>query len=88
MGYVIIPKPHFSSRVGITVIVDVLAGRGHLVGAWRSSMTAHVYRRHWVIQVNNRAGDSVFAIVFGCFSRIQKMLSRTETRTRERKRFQ
>ena len=30
MGYVIIPKPHFSSREGITVIVADLTGRGHL----------------------------------------------------------
>ena len=29
------------------------------------------YLRRWVIQVNNRAGDSEFAIVFECFSRIK-----------------
>ena len=31
------------------------------------------------------ARDSAFAKVYGCFSRIKKMLGRTETRTRERK---
>ena len=57
---------------------------------WRSSMTT--LRRRWFIQVNgrlgDRAGDSIFAIVFGCFLRIKKMLGRTETRNRERKCFQ
>ena len=30
------------------------------------------YRRGWFIRVNSRVGDSAFAIVFGCFSRIKK----------------
>ena len=46
------------------------------------------YGLRWFIQVNNRAGDSEFAIVFGCFSRIKKLLGRTETRTRDRICFQ
>ena len=46
------------------------------------------YWPRWFIQVNSRAGDSVFAIVFGCFSRITKLIGRTETRTRERMCFQ
>ena len=52
------------------------------------------YRRRSFIPVNiragDRAGDSVFAIVVGCFSSrpIQKILGRSETRTRDRKCFQ
>ena len=30
------------------------------------------YLRRWFIQVNSRAGDSVFTIVCGCFSRTYK----------------
>ena len=38
----------------------------------------------WFIQRTNQpAQDSDFATVFWCFSRIKKLLGRTETRTRE-----
>ena len=38
----------------------------------------------WVIQINTRAHDP-FLRGFGCFSRIKKLLGRTETRTRDRR---
>ena len=43
----------------------------------------HCYRCGWSIQ-QPYARDSAFAIVYGCFSRIKKMLGRTEMRTRDR----
>ena len=93
MGYVITPKPHFSSH---EVIVAVLTGRGHLCDLSRCRRSDwsvplnhdRTYRRRWVIQVNNRAGDSEFAIFFGCFSHIKKFLCRTEARTRDGMCFQ
>ena len=72
MGYVIIPKPHFSS---CEVILAILTGRGHLCDLSRKAPPGgcscrrsdwsvalnhdHTYRRRWVIQVNSSAGDSV-----------------------------
>ena len=49
---------------------------------WRSIDRDRVTR--WFIQ-QTPACDSVFALVFGCFSRIKKLLGQTETRARERK---
>ena len=79
----------------------VLTGRGHscdLSGAtWgrcrRSDWTVplnrdRTYRRRCFIQVNNRTGDSEFAIVFLVFFTCKKLLGGTETRTRDRKCFQ
>ena len=40
-----------------------------------------------LVQINIRAGDSVFAIVLGVFA-YKKLLGRTETRTRDRICFQ
>ena len=81
----------------------VFTGRGHLcnlsrkappgavvagpTGRCRSTMTA-LTGGAGSFKLNNRAGDSEFAIVFGCFSRIKKLLGRTETRTRDRMCFQ
>ena len=70
LGYVIIPKPHFSSREGINshcrrfalLLVAVLA---QSVAAMTAVVAAHLVAvnagRHTL------AWDSVFAIVFGCF---------------------
>ena len=74
MGYVIIPKPIFLGREGMN---------SRLTGRWRSTLTSRCF-----IQINTLAGDSVSAIVFGCFSPIQKLLGRTEMRTCERKECQ
>ena len=48
-------------------------------GRWRSTVAGR-----WFIQINTRAGDTV-SVNFLVFSRIKKLLGRTETRTRERK---
>ena len=94
IGYVIIPKPHFqgvvvavltccfrrvAQSVGAMTIKRscVLAGHGRPITS-ESSVTPL-----FIQQTIQRR--SAFAIVYGCFSRIKKMLGRTETRTRERK---
>ena len=55
----------------------VLAGHGRPITS-ESSVTPLFIQQPY-------ARDSAFAIVYGCFSRIKKMLGRTEMRTRERK---
>ena len=56
----------------------------------RDGVNAPFHRFHWrsmagrlFIQINTRAGDPV-SRGFGCFSRIKKLLGRTETQTRDR----
>ena len=97
-GYVIIPKPHVSSRECInsrcrrfdllfspcwpnlslltTLTERVLVGHGRSITS-ESGLTPlfiqYKLAREWLL-----------AIVHGCFSRIKKMLARTEARTRER----
>ena len=59
----------------------------YVVAGGRSTVTANNCRSMFH---SNKigAGDSVFAIVLGFFSRIKKLLARTETRTRDRICFQ
>ena len=54
----------------------VLAGHGRPITS-ESSVTPLFIQQPY-------ARDSAFAIVYGCFSRIKKMLGRTEMRTRDR----
>ena len=51
-------------------------------GWYRPCSTARCFVQHKL------ARESGFAIVIGCFSRIKQILGRTETRTRDRMRFQ
>ena len=85
MGYVIIAKPHFSSREGIisrcrrfdllhfpglaqsdAAIIAVVAA--HVRCCWRSTdRDRRTMAGRCFIQINIRAGDSVFAIDLGVF---------------------
>ena len=107
IGYVIIPKPHFSSREGIdsrcrrfelllfTDLAQPVAAMTAVVpaGRWRSidcvatGVSAAPSAACCFIQ-HKLARESGFAIMFGCFSRINKFIGRTETRTSDRMCFQ
>ena len=68
------------------------------MGRWRPTVMqltplfdgslANIGRSDWVIQINTHVGDTVSASFSRCLSRIQKLLGRTGTQTRERKCFQ
>ena len=81
------PKPHFSSREGI--LNSRCCRFAQSFAAMIAVVAAHVVAGDRSIDHDRRiqqtlARDSVFAIAFVCFSRIKKLLGRTETRTHER----
>ena len=92
----VIPKPHWSGREGINshcrrfdwlifaVFTQFVAAKYYRSCCGSDdSLAIHCYRWRWSIQ-KPHAGGSAFPIVYGCFSRIKKMLGRTETRTRDK----
>ena len=100
IGSVIIPKTHFSNsrcrRFDVLLFAafcSICRRYDHCSrGSWRLIDRDLCYAPfRWGASLfiqQTLARDSVFAIVFGCFSRIKKLLGRTETRSHERKCFQ
>ena len=80
-----IAKPHFSSCEGINSCCRCFGSifRRYDRCCCRSCCRWRSINRDRHIQ-QTLARDPVFAIAFVCFSRIKKLLGRTETRTRER----
>ena len=79
----VVPVP--TARWRSTVTTVCCGCSVHCRSGWSVAMNHDCsYRRHWFYLIDHSHGRRGIRYSFGCFSRIQKMLERIETRTRDR----